>query len=251
MIPRVINYCWFGKQPLPKSVKECIKTWKKFCPDYQIKEWNETNFDVSCNQFVQSAYKEQNWAFVSDYARLKILYEYGGLYLDTDVEMLQPLEPIVKMGPYMGFEFGFDHLVDVNPGQGCACEPNMDFIKELLETYSDESKFSNKDSIVKRTTTVLANAGLKLTNKFQQINGVNIYPTDYFGPMNYYTGQVRVTSNTVSFHHYSATWTTGLQKLILKIERCNHDKASWQFKLRRLVSLPLRVINKLYKLFWR
>lgn len=92
MIPKVIHYCWFGCKPLPEDVKRYIKTWKKYCPDYEIKEWNESNFDVKQNQYCREAYEAKKWAFVSDYVRLKVLYDYGGVYMDTDVEVCKPLD---------------------------------------------------------------------------------------------------------------------------------------------------------------
>lgn len=246
MIPKVINYCWFGNNKLTDDVKKCIESWKKFCPDYEIRQWNETNFDVNQNDFLKSAYKEKNWAYVSDYARLKILYENGGIYLDTDVELLQSLDSVIDRGPYLGFEFGFKHDVDVNPGLGFACEPRMQLLKQLIYTYEDTS-YDASLSIVERATSILTKNGIYLENSFQNAMGFNIYPTEYFGPMNYYTGQILVTNKTISFHHYSASWTNRLEKYILNIERCGRDKNSIQFKIRRLITLPLRVLNRLHK----
>lgn len=104
MIPKIIHYCWFGGKPLPDEVKYYISTWQKYCPDYEIKEWNESNFDVNQNQYCREAYETKKWAFVSDYARLKILYEYGGIYMDTDVEVCKPLDHLASYGFWSGFE---------------------------------------------------------------------------------------------------------------------------------------------------
>ena len=104
MIPKIIHYCWFGGNPLPEDAKKYIESWRKYCPGYEIKEWNESNFDINCCDYVREAYEAKKWAFVSDYARFYILYQYGGLYFDTDVEMIRPLFSILQKGSFMGME---------------------------------------------------------------------------------------------------------------------------------------------------
>lgn len=104
MIPKIIHYCWFGRNPLPKSAIKCIESWKQFFPDYQIKEWNEDNFNVNITLYTREAYEKKKYAFVSDYARYWILYNYGGLYFDTDVEILKSFDSIIEKGPFMGAE---------------------------------------------------------------------------------------------------------------------------------------------------
>ena len=113
MIPKVIHYCWFGKNELPEDAKRCIASWKKFCPDYEIIEWNETNYDVRKNKYMSDAYDEKKWAFVSDYARIDIIYNYGGIYLDTDVELLRPLDELLKDKMFCGWE-SRDSILDKN-----------------------------------------------------------------------------------------------------------------------------------------
>lgn len=129
MIPKVIHYCWFGRNELPEKAKQCIESWKKFCPDCEIREWNEQNFDLNCCDYVREAYQAKKWAFVSDYARFQILYNYGGMYFDTDVEVIRSLDDLQNKGPYIGFEEGKrTHTgmnYQVNPGLGLACEPRM------------------------------------------------------------------------------------------------------------------------------
>ena len=107
MIPKIIHYCWFGRGEKTPSMLKCIESWKRFCPDYEIKEWNEDNFDVECIPFVKAAYDAKKWAFVSDYARLRIIWEKGGIYLDTDVELLKSLDDLLVLDAYMGFQGTF------------------------------------------------------------------------------------------------------------------------------------------------
>ncbi|MGG7190017.1 glycosyltransferase family 32 protein [Clostridium paraputrificum] len=210
MIPKVINYCWFGGNPLPPLAVKCIDSWKKFCPDYKIIEWNESNFDLDCCDYVREAYKEKKWAFVSDYARFKILYENGGLYFDTDVELIKPLDDILSCGSFMGVE-NFISSTSINPGLGLAVVPGLGLYKELLDSYHDRH-FINKDgslnltTVVDYTTECLRQHGLKDVNVIQEVAGVYIYPKEYFNPTDMDTGKIIVTDNTVSIHHYAASW---------------------------------------------
>ena len=121
MIPKTIHYIWFGGNPLPEDAKRCIDTWKKYCPDYEIKEWNESNFDVAQNDYIKEAYEAKKWAFVSDYARLKVLVEYGGIYMDTDVEVLKPLDRFLSERAFSGFEDA-----DAIPAGIMACEKGFE-----------------------------------------------------------------------------------------------------------------------------
>lgn len=127
MIPKIIHYCWFGGNPLPKSAERCIASWRKFLPDYEIKEWNENNYDVHKIQYIQEAYEAKKYAFVSDYARFDILYQYGGIYFDTDVEVLKPLEDIIARGPFMGREAGayLRNICKGYEGDGLAVAPGL------------------------------------------------------------------------------------------------------------------------------
>ena len=131
MIPKTIHYCWFGKNPLPEIAVKCINSWKNFFPDYEIKEWNEDNFDLTSCDYCKEAYAVKKWAFVSDYARFKILYEYGGIYFDTDVEVIKNMEDIIKKGAFIGRERIADTF-PVNAGLGLASEARMPIIKEIL-----------------------------------------------------------------------------------------------------------------------
>lgn len=218
MIPKVIHYCWFGGNPLPKSAIKCIESWRKHMPDYEIKRWDENNFNVHEISYTREAYKNKLFAFVSDYARFWILEREGGIYLDTDVEMIKPLYDIVSMGSYMGIEQGNN----VAPGLGLACVAHEAFIKEMVNHYKGLSFYRpdgsiNYDTVVYHTTQKLFGKGW--TGKESCIAGFNIYPSEYFCPKDYETGELRITPSTYTIHHYSATWITPKQMLYRKIKR--------------------------------
>lgn len=207
MIPKVIHYCWFGEQPLPELAQKCIASWKKYFPDYEIKEWNEKNFDLRCCEYVEEAYQAKKWAFVSDYARFWILYNYGGLYFDTDVEIIKDMKDILEKGAFMGCETA-DKCA---PGLGLGVNPGLGLYKEILDDYNS-SHFLNDDgsnnytTVVDRTTNILKRHGFKGCNCIQKIAGVMIYPTEYFCPMDYTTGRLNLTKNSHSIHWYNASW---------------------------------------------
>lgn len=214
MIPKKIHYCWFGGKPLNAMGVKCLESWKKFFPDYEIIEWNESNFDIHCCKYVEEAYEAQKWAFVSDYVRFVVLYEQGGVYFDTDVEVIQSFDDILEKGGFMGCENKLTEPTDrlaVAPGLGLAVEAGDPFIKELLEDY-DRSSFKREDgsldltTIVDRTTKLLRLHGLEETNEVQTVAGITIYPVDYFCPIEMTTGRLIVTDNTRSIHHYAASW---------------------------------------------
>lgn len=225
MIPKIIHYCWFGGNTLDARSKKCIASWKKYFPDYEIKEWNEQNFDINSCQYAKEAYQSKKWAFVSDYARFKILYEYGGVYFDTDVEVIKDFSPILKSGSFMGCErSAMNSPVTVNPGLGLAATPGLDLHKEIIDNYEQSSFYKNDGSInlytvVERTTDILNKHGLKNTNHIQKIAGITIYPKEYFCPINIDTGKLEITKNTYSIHHFAGSWVSKESKLRGKIYR--------------------------------
>ena len=190
MIPKVIHYCWFGGNPLPKSAQKCIASWRKYLPDYEIKEWNESNFDVNIIPYTAEAYKAKKYAFVSDYARFWILYKYGGLYFDTDVEVIKNMDDIIAKGPFMGCENeakagATPAQLGVNPGLGLGVNPGLGLYEEILEDYKTSHFITangelDLKTIVDRTTEVLCKYGLQNTSKIQEVAGVLIYPKEYF-----------------------------------------------------------------------
>lgn len=252
MIPKVINYCWFGGNPLPDDAKRCISSWKQYFPDYEIKEWNETNFDLDSCDYIKEACQAKKWAFVSDYARFWILYKYGGLYFDTDVEVIKSMDDLVEKGPFMGEEAGLPNCSksECNPGLGLAAGPGLGLYQEILDYYYTQHFINsdgslNQETVVTRTSNILRKHGFKGDGSIEYVDGIYIYPPEYFCPMNYSTGKTLITENTRSIHHYSATWHSSLEDLIIQIERCGKGKRSMEYRLRRIVSLPFRVINKL------
>lgn len=223
MIPKIIHYCWFGGKPLPENMKKCIASWKKYLPDYEIKEWNESNFDLNCCEYVQEAYKIKKWAFVSDYARFWILYRYGGLYFDTDVEMIKSLNILIEKGSFMGCENITTPISDgdvsslaINPGLGMAASPGLRLYKEILDYYGGLHFSLNKDgtydTVVDYVTSILRKHGFKGNGTIEEIDDIFVYPPEYFGPMNYKTGKISITENTYTIHWYTASWQSGYSR---------------------------------------
>ena len=230
MIPKVIHYCWFGGKSLNALGQKCLASWKKYFPDYEIIQWNESNVDLknSC-QYVKEAYAEKKWAFVSDYVRFKILYEQGGVYFDTDVEVIRSFQKILEQGSFMGCEnVDLQHGVSVAPGLGFAVEPGNSFIAEILEDY-EKSSFYKEDgslnlyTIVERTTDLLRRHGLQETMEIQQVAGIKIYPAEYFCPINMNTGKLEITPNTCSIHRYAASWETPKNRFHGKVYHAIHQ----------------------------
>ena len=227
MIPKIIHYCWFGGNPLPPLAEKCIASWKKFLPDYEIKEWNEQNFDVNIIPYTAEAYQAKKYAFVSDYARFWILYHYGGLYFDTDVEVIKPMGSIIAKGAFMGCEQDSKPGIEltVAPGLGLAVESKHEIYKAILEEY-DSFHFLNEDgsnndkTVVEYVTEILKRHGLKNMPGIQQIEGVKIYPSEYFCPRDTVTKRLHITNNTYTIHHYMASWKDGgfnLKRIIRKL----------------------------------
>lgn len=214
MIPKIIHYCWFGGNPLPPLAIECIASWKKFFPDYEIKEWNESNFDVNIIPYTKEAYSAKKYAFVSDYARFWILYNYGGIYFDTDVEVIRSLDDIIAKGNFLGFERNPDGRRKglVNPGLGFAISQRNVFLKNIMDLYSTlhfikgDGTFAIEKTIVHYTTDVLDAMGLNRSSSMQVIDDITIYPADYFAPIHFVTKRLHITKNTRTIHRYMASW---------------------------------------------
>ncbi|MBQ8299752.1 MAG: glycosyl transferase [Clostridia bacterium] len=215
MISKIIHYCWFGGKPLPELAQKCIASWKKYCPDYEIKEWNENNYDLNSCDYVKEAYASKKYAFVSDYARFDILYRYGGIYFDTDVELIRPIDAIIEQGAFMGVEelaIGMEQeKISVAPGLGIAAESGMRVYKELLDFYNTIHFIKpdgtlNLETIVSYTTNILLKHGLRISAEIQKIDGITIYPKEYFNPCDMHTKNIVITEKTVSVHHYAGSW---------------------------------------------
>lgn len=224
MIPKIIHYCWFGHSELPPLARKCIASWRKFLPDYEIREWNEDNFDVNSIPFTAQAYKHKKYAFVSDYARLKIIYEHGGIYFDTDVEIIKSIDDIINSGPYMGLEVDIRNANteklrrSVNPGLGFAAQAGNSLLKELLNRYEKTSYRKNSPkTITEFTSELLLEKGFcPKDGEITDITGFKIYPRSFFQPISSKTHLVEITNDTRSIHHYVASWISPTQRLLDK-----------------------------------
>lgn len=208
-IPKVIHYCWFGGKPLPEDVLRCMESWKKYCPDYQIKRWDESNSDFSQCLYAQQALDAKKWAFASDYARLKAVYDEGGIYLDTDVELVRPLDDLLDLPGYIGMEESGRYFV--NTGLGFGAEKGNSVVSALMQDYISASLYTEDGRIDSlpcpyRNTAVMEKLGLERVNKRQHIRDMEVFPSEYFAPTAHLTGKLNRTENTYSIHHYHGSW---------------------------------------------
>ena len=219
MIPKIIHYCWFGKKPLPRLAKKCIASWKKFLPGWQIKEWNEDNYDVNKIPYTKEAYAAKKYAFVSDYARFDILYAEGGIYFDTDVEVIKDMAPVLAQGAFAGVESASGGLA---AGLGIASPAASGIIKDILESYKS-SRFINEDgtqnllTVVDRVSAIFENYGFKRTcTEIQKVGEFYVYPPEYFCPKDVTSASLHITQNTYTIHHYDGTWLTVPERIGIK-----------------------------------
>ncbi|MDD6222462.1 MAG: glycosyltransferase [Lachnospiraceae bacterium] len=222
MIPKVIHYCWFGNGPKSSKMQKCIASWKKYCPDYQIIEWNESNFDVHQNAYLSWCYDQKKWAFFSDYARLLIIYEHGGIYFDTDVELVKRPDDLLR---YEAF-FGFENKENINTGLGfgaTAHQPMVAAMKTMYEkmTPDDEGNF-NLIGCPKLNTEALLPFGLKKNGERQMLCGGIILPAEYLNPYDDPTGKLNITPQTISIHWYAKSWLSSSVVLRSKIMKPLH-----------------------------
>lgn len=224
MIPKIIHYCWFGRGPLPPLAQKCIASWRQFLPDYEIKEWNEDNFDVNILPYTADAYATGKYAFVSDYARFWVLFKYGGVYFDTDVEVIRSMDDVLARGPFMGFEIEEEKRLAVNPGLGMAAMPGMELYQNSLSRYETMS-FSLEDgslnpyTMIPMVTELLVAAGLKGEGTIEHIAGINIYPPEWFNPFDDLTGRLRKTENTRTIHWFAKSWMESEPSCVVFVKR--------------------------------
>lgn len=203
MIPKRIHYCWFGRNEKPKLAVKCINSWRKYCPDYEIVEWNEDNFDINLNEYTKMCYKQKKYAFLSDYLRLLIVEKYGGIYFDTDVEVISSFDDLLDNEAF----FGFENDEYVNTGVGFGAEPENEIVRQMICEYEqliDGTHGTIGCPIL--NTEALVRQGMIRNGKMQNIKGAVIYPIDYFNPYNDATGVLKKTNNSHSIHWYAKSW---------------------------------------------
>ena len=203
MIPKTIHYCWFGHGKLNEKAKKCISSWKKYCPDYQIIEWNEDNYDVNQNEYTSYLYRERKFAFLSDYVRLQKVYEHGGLYFDVDVEVIKSFDDLLNESAFFGFET--DEYI--NTGLGFGAEKGNPIVRKMLDEYIPflDGRHGYKGCPLLNTK-ALESFGLIRNGNMQRLQNGTVFPIDYFNPYDDPTGVLNVTSNTYSIHWYAKSW---------------------------------------------
>lgn len=222
MIPKVIHYCWFGRGEKPELAKKCIASWKKYCADYEIIEWNEDNFDLDTTAYTRWCYDNKKWAFLSDLVRLYVVNEHGGLYFDTDVEMVKAPDALLEAEAFYGFQI--DTLVNTGQGFGAvAHHPTLEaMIGQYLALLPDEQGQFPLIACPELNTAALIPFGLRLDGKEQTIAGARILPEEYLNPFDDPTGRLRKTENTVSVHWYSKSWLSTGAKLRSRLTKPFH-----------------------------
>lgn len=218
MIPKIIHYCWFGENEIPAKLKKCMESWSKKMPDYQVMRWDETNFDVHCTLWTSQAYLEKKYAFVSDYVRLLALYNFGGIYLDTDVLIKKSLNPFLEYKAFTGFESN-NKLTSAVIG----AEKEFPLIKEFLDTYIDKNFINtdgqiNNEANVVMMTKICEKYGLKTDNTFQIVQNMHIFPSTYFCPLDFWMNK-NFTENTYAIHYFDASWLDENTKNRIQRER--------------------------------
>lgn len=245
MIPKIIHYCWFGRNPKPQLAEKCFASWKKYCPDYDIKEWNEDSFDLSqAPLYVRQAYAAKKWAFVTDYVRLQVVYEQGGIYLDTDVELVCNPDEFLNYPAFFGFE-GTEYIAT---GLGFGAEKGAEILEELIKDYQEipfilENGEIDVTPCPYRNTGAFLRKGLKQDGTRQVLeDGTLILSAEYLCPLDNATRILRKTKNTVSIHHFDASWQPQEQKKA-------HDQLARQRRIRlrkeEILYFPRKMMRKL------
>lgn len=256
-IPKVIHYCWFGKGPKDKDILKYIASWHKYCPDYEIKEWNEDNFDINMNAYVKEAYEAKKYAFVTDYVRLYVLYNYGGIYMDTDVELLKNLDEFLNLPAFSGFENN-----NMIPTGLMAGKAHNKWLKLLLDYYQDkhfkigtnEYDLTTNVEIISKLTQ--ENYPLKLNNTYQDLGDVIMFPDYYFCPKDHDTGQINLTKETICIHHFKGSWLPKWQQQEEKRKKELTDKYGVEkglkylrveLKIKYILQIPWKIVKKIGK----
>lgn len=211
-IPKIIHFIWVGGNPKPESVHRYIESWKKYCPDYLILEWNEHNYDISSNRYTREAYESKKWAFVTDYMRLDILDRFGGVYMDSDVEVIKNIDKFLDKPAFTSFEAGDPEQI-LMPTGIIGSEIGSRWIRYLKSYYDNERPFILSDGsfdINTNTNTITTMTrekyGIRIDNTFQENEDFAIYPSDFFCPKSWSTGEIKLTENTHTIHHFAGSW---------------------------------------------
>lgn len=222
LIPKVINYCWFSRKPIPDNLKKCIDSWHKYCPDYEFVCWNEDNYDIGKVPYMREAYEKGKFGFVPDYVRLDVLYRYGGFYLDTDVELIKSLNVLRYLKAFVGVE----KWGSINMGGLSGAISHHPVIKKMLD-FRENEHFILPDGSLNQTTcgyyetTPLIQLGMKPNNTVQDISGMTIFSSDFFHPFDYMSAETTITENTYSIHYFSGSW---LEKGCIEIRKKTQEQ---------------------------
>jgi len=216
MIPKIIHYCWFGNKSKSKFILQCIASWKKFMPDYEILEWNESNIDLKSNSYLNQAYLSKKYAFVSDYVRLQVLYKLGGIYFDTDVEVIKSFDTFLSDNGFIGYE-SKDFLSTAVIG----AKKSSNWIKTIKDSYNSKNFIKANGSFDEKPNVIIFTKYTSSFNKSMNYNPdhiISIYPIDYFSPKNFSTGILKISNNTYSIHHFNGSWLSKNIKNKIKIQ---------------------------------
>lgn len=229
-IPKIIHYCWFGHTEIPEEFKAYMDSWEKMCPDYEIKRWDESNYDITKNSYMKDAYDQKKWGFVPDYARLDIIYNEGGIYLDTDIEIVKSFDELLKNSAFCGIEAGNECVA---LGLGFGAEKGNEIIKLMRDEY-DKISFINEDGSLNLlpspqiNTEPLYQMGYKHSDDIQTLHykdsSITVYPDRFFCPKDFGTGDLKTDKDTYSIHHYAATWYTKKQKIRHEKNKIKREK---------------------------
>jgi hypothetical protein len=236
MIPKIIHYCWFGRGVMPALARDCIKTWKDNLPDYKIVKWDEDNFDIHSHPYVYQAYKNRKYAFVSDYARIFALYNTGGIYMDTDVEVIKNLDCFLSLPAFSGFES--DEQI---PTGIIGSEKGGEWVESLLKLYENKTFIREDNTLDLTPNTVLitkdmVNNGFQMNNRIQNYKDqIVIFPKDYFCPKSLQTGKINKTENSFTIHHFAGSWIPKYKKV---------ERAFWKSLQMKDYQILDRIKNK-------
>jgi len=244
-IPKKIHYCWFGQNPMPEYATEFIEGWKSLCREYEVIKWDESNFDINAHPYTKSAYDLGLYPFVADYVRLYVLNQCGGIYMDTDVEMIKPLDNLLTNEAF----FGLEDADGINTGLIFGSIPRQHNISDLMQEYDNRgTNLKNgefiRDTCVEIVTSYFLRKGFKQIDKFQMVEKCAIYPTGYFCPQRYGEWKPTITSETYTIHHYFGNWLVGDESNRVRIYR----NARIGRKLKKIIGVNnFKNLHSIYK----